>query len=114
MFAEQPDFELYNKNVVVVMLSIPFKTTVNKFFHYLQMSPVTDANSDTSPTVKRRRQRTSFTTYQLEQMEEVFSSCKYPDPPAREELGARTGLCESRVHVSLIYIMFVATLLFIF
>ena len=90
------------------MLSIP-KYSFNFILKQLQASLLIDTNSDSSsPAVKPRRQRTSFTTHQLEQLEEAFELCKYPDTFAREELGARTGLCEARVNVSLIYILTVA------
>jgi Ca2+-binding EF-hand superfamily protein len=65
-----------------------------------QTSPVTESNPDGSFTAKTRRQRTSFTQYQIEQMEEAFQLSKYIDAVAREELGARLGLCESRVNVN--------------
>ena len=63
-------------------------------------SPVLDSNSDGSSTAKARRQRTSFTNYQIEQMEEAFKLSKFIDSVAREELGTRIGLCESRINVN--------------
>jgi hypothetical protein len=43
--------------------------------------------------------RTSFTTYQLFELEKLFTICRYPDVQARQELAAKLQLDESRVQV---------------
>lgn len=70
-------------------------------------SPSLDDNSDLNktdpdlddPTGKRRRSRTNFSTWQLEELERAFLASHYPDVFMREALAMRLDLKESRVAV---------------
>jgi len=52
---------------------------------------------------KRRRSRTNFNSWQLEELERAFLSSHYPDVFMREALAVRLELKESRVAVSFFF-----------
>ncbi|CAN7988438.1 unnamed protein product, partial [Ixodes hexagonus] len=48
---------------------------------------------------KKRRHRTIFTSFQLEELEKAFKEAHYPDVYAREMLSLKTDLPEDRIQV---------------
>lgn len=61
-----------------------------------------------SAASKRRRSRTNFNSWQLEELERAFLASHYPDVFMREALAMRLDLKESRVAVSIHNLLLIA------
>ncbi|OTF73444.1 Homeobox domain containing protein [Euroglyphus maynei] len=69
-------------------------------------------NNNNNSKKRTRRQRTHFTSQQLQELESTFQRNRYPDMATREEIANWTSLTEPRVRVRFFLRFFVSIILF--
>ena len=96
LFITKVEFQINQilKTILNEIMISKFRTCPKTYIYSITFI---DSESDDA---KRRRSRTNFSQWQLEELERVFQSCHYPDVFMREAMALKLDLKESRISVS--------------